>query len=223
MVDRYWVGAIDGDLNNLNNWASREDQKMTDYRTAMNQAFLFLIGDVVYLKGSLHDAEHTPRSFVIIERHLQQNQGGIQRMYRLLGEPDMVPQVAICKEKPAYEWGDKNRSLETCTLHRELAKARREAGPKWSDMAQSGPIRVDLTEENAPEEATPGVKVTTAQDVVDFLSRDDIVVECDESADGEEEFYVHDDCEMFGGRGSNIILATRIAMSIEQKTLERLM
>lgn len=102
----------------------REQERQRHANETMAIIFMFDIGDLVYIRGSMHSRSSTPKQFVVCERILQQCHGGTQRVYKLLNYEGWVPEIAITPAMPAYEWGDKNRSLEECQHQRDSETVR---------------------------------------------------------------------------------------------------
>lgn len=78
--------------------------------------FEFAIGDLVYVRSAGHSATHIPKQFVVTERFAQQCHGGFQLQYKLHGYPEsgnvLVPELVLTRERPDYEWRDKQAQLE---------------------------------------------------------------------------------------------------------------
>lgn len=64
--------------------------------------FEFEIGQLVYFKDADHTSEKRPRQFTVIERYGQECHAGVQRHYRLNGIAELIPEVALVTEEPAY-------------------------------------------------------------------------------------------------------------------------
>lgn len=63
----------------------------------------FEVGEMVYVRHALHNANRVPLQYIITERYVQECHGGIQRLYKLLGEQGMYPEIALTRERPAYQ------------------------------------------------------------------------------------------------------------------------
>ena len=65
--------------------------------------FRYEIGELVYIRGATNTGSITPNRFVIIERMAQQCHADFQRLYRLVGFRDLVPEIAITRDEPEYQ------------------------------------------------------------------------------------------------------------------------
>lgn len=64
----------------------------------------FDVGDIVYHKSALFTQTITPMPQVVIERHVVECHGGVQKFYKLNeAGAALVPEIALTKEKPAYD------------------------------------------------------------------------------------------------------------------------
>ena len=63
----------------------------------------FEIGDIVYFKTALHDEHSRPIAFMVLERFVQECPGGIQKSYVLTEQSRPIMEIALTKDKPAYE------------------------------------------------------------------------------------------------------------------------
>ena len=102
--------------------------------------FQFEIGELVYMKTARHDAENTPRKFMIIERLAQQCPNGVQLHYKL--QPPMespkVLELCISREMPAYEPVDKAKYEEALQAEYDMTRVSREAMEKmWNKYTPS--------------------------------------------------------------------------------------
>ena len=60
----------------------------------------FEIGDMVYMKDSVHEPGRLPQPFIVYERHLAECHGGVQRFYAINPGQPHVPGILLTKEMP---------------------------------------------------------------------------------------------------------------------------
>ena len=63
---------------------------------------LFSVGEMVYIKSAANDRLSTPNQHVITERYLQECHGGIQKLYKLYGALDLVPEIVLTRDEPTF-------------------------------------------------------------------------------------------------------------------------
>ena len=80
--------------------------------SSLTVEFAFEIGDLVYFKSATHDIGNTPVKFVVYERLAQECHGGVQRLYRVLGVKDWVPEIVLTSVLPPYTPGVIDRISE---------------------------------------------------------------------------------------------------------------
>lgn len=61
--------------------------------------FEYAIGEVVFIRCSRHCLGVRPKPFIITERFAQQCHGGTQLLYKLLGAEDLIPEIALTRER----------------------------------------------------------------------------------------------------------------------------
>ena len=64
--------------------------------------FKFEIEEVVYIKTALHAMDNRPNRYIVQERIAQQCHGGVQRMYKLVGMSEHLPELALTIKEPEY-------------------------------------------------------------------------------------------------------------------------
>ena len=74
--------------------------------------FKFEIGQIVYYRAAEHNYDNTPKQFTVYERHGQQCHGGEQMLYRICGRSELIVEVVLTGEMPAYKVGDAARPQE---------------------------------------------------------------------------------------------------------------
>ncbi len=74
--------------------------------------FIFEIGELVYFRGAPHNLRNIPQQFVVSERIAHECHGGIQRFYRLVGVPDLVPELGLSRITPPYQRRDPSARAE---------------------------------------------------------------------------------------------------------------
>lgn len=65
--------------------------------------FEFEIGDFVYYRNAMNDRTHSPFRHIVHERIAQECHGGIQRLYRLDGQEEEIPEVVLRSTPPLFE------------------------------------------------------------------------------------------------------------------------
>ena len=97
--------------------------------TAITVTFEFEFGDLVFFVHAQHDASCYPTRWPIIERIAQECPAGVQLLYRLVGYKDLVPELALTLEEPAF----KTTSQEVINDRIRCDKVRQQAMDKEAD------------------------------------------------------------------------------------------
>ena len=70
--------------------------------SSLRAEFRFEIGDTVYFRAAMHNANNRPNQFIIYERLAQQCHGGIQQLYRMQPGMDFVAETLLTADEPEY-------------------------------------------------------------------------------------------------------------------------
>lgn len=70
--------------------------------SSITAEFEFEIGDLVFTRDAEHSNDARPKTFCIYERLAQECHGGIQRLYKVVGFKEAVPEVLLTKEEPPF-------------------------------------------------------------------------------------------------------------------------
>lgn len=65
--------------------------------------FEFELGDLVFLRGAQHIQQSRPKRYVIYERMASECHGGCQRLYKVLGWSEPLPEILLTKTEPPYQ------------------------------------------------------------------------------------------------------------------------
>lgn len=86
--------------------------------------FAFELGQIVYVRSSLHTHNVSPTRYVIAERIAQECHGGVQRLYKIYGRDDFVPEIVLTSEEPAFR----------PVSDEEIADMLRRQDAEWQEM-----------------------------------------------------------------------------------------
>jgi hypothetical protein len=100
----------------------------------------FEIGDIVYFAATQHTDSCRPRRFVVYERFAQECHGGIQKLYRVGGEANMVSEPLLTSVEPEYRPRSPEAIASQIADELQLSAARDKVSDKrWEAMKQTKP------------------------------------------------------------------------------------
>jgi hypothetical protein len=124
--------------------------------STLTAEFEFEIGEQVYFKTALHNAEATPKRFIVLEQIAQRCPGGTQMFYHVMSDKVLhsVPETVLTREQPEYQ----RAADEALFEHLELAGLKRVWRKKQSEQpAQTSP-------RTQPQNQSPGDRPTNNPD-----------------------------------------------------------
>ena len=101
--------------------------------------FEFAKGEILYRRDSNHGEGMVPRPFMVQERHVVDCHGGVQKLYKLVGEGGQFPEFSLSREMPPFQ----PASDALLADRARVAEARRqEYDVRWESVRQEAENKV---------------------------------------------------------------------------------